>query len=174
MFRWIFLFGDKMRDRARRRRETATFSSGRRGEDLAHRYLQSKGYLVVARNFRTRTGSAEVDIIARKEDAVVFVEVKSRDSDDFGPPDRAVDQEKQLRIMKAAVEYLRRADVKNEQARFDIINIILSPKTVPNRSPNRPGARPVLRIRIRVTGLRRAPRASIEHIEDAFYFPRAV
>ena len=144
VFRWIFKIGDRMRDRARRRRETRTFASGRRGEDLAHRYLQSHGYLVVARNFRTRTGSAEVDIVARKDDAVVFVEVKSRDSAEFGPPDRSIDREKQIHIMKAAVEYLRRADVPNERARFDIINVIL-------------GGQP-----------------SIEHIEDAFYFPRAV
>ena len=133
-----------MRDRARRKREAATFASGRRGEDLAHRYLQSHGYLVVARNFRTRTGSAEVDIVARKADAVVFVEVKSRASTEFGPPDRSIDHEKQLHIMKAAAEYLRRADVPDERARFDIINVIH-------------GGKP-----------------TIEHIEDAFYFPRAV
>jgi putative endonuclease len=133
-----------MRHRARRKRETATFASGRRGEDIAHRYLQSHGYLVVARNFRTRSGSAEVDIVAHKADAVVFVEVKARDSNEFGPPDRGIDHEKQFRIMKAAVEYLRRADVPDERARFDVINIIL-------------GGEP-----------------SLEHIEDAFYFPRAV
>ena len=144
MFRWLLILGDRTRDRARRKRETATFASGRRGEDFAHRYLQSNGYLVVARNFRTRSGSAEVDIVARKADAVVFVEVKARGSDEFGPPDRGIDREKQLRIMKAAVEYLRRADVPNERARFDVINIIF-------------GSKP-----------------SLEHIEDAFYFPRAV
>jgi putative endonuclease len=133
-----------MRDRARRKQETATFSAGRRGEDLAHRYLQSHGYVIVARNFRTRTGSAEVDIVARKDDAVVFVEVKSRDSSEFGPPDRSIDKEKQLHIMKAAAEYLRRADLPEECARFDIVNVIL-------------GSLP-----------------SLEHIEDAFYFPRTV
>ena len=133
-----------MRDRARRKHGTSALASGRRGEDLAHRYLQAHGYLVVARNFRTRTGSAEVDIVARKDDAVVFVEVKSRGSAEFGPPDRSIDKEKQLHIMKAAAEYLRRADVPDECARFDIINVIL-------------GGQP-----------------SIEHIEDAFYFPRAV
>lgn len=144
MFHWILKLGDRLRDRARRNRQTATFASGRRGEDIAHRYLQSHGYLVVARNFRTRTGSAEVDIIARKDDAVVFVEVKSRSSLNFGPPDRGVDHEKQLRIMRAAAEYLRRADIADECARFDIIDVMLDG----------------------------APR--LEHIEDAFYFPRAV
>ena len=144
MFVWMFKLGDRLRDRGRRRRETATFAAGRRGEDLAHRYLQSHGYIVVARNFRTRTGSAEVDIVARKGDAVVFVEVKSRQSEEFGPPDRGVDEEKQLRIMRAASEYLRRVDVPDERARFDIINVILG-------------------------GAHR-----LEHIEDAFYFPRAV
>lgn len=144
MFRWIFKLGDRMRDRARRKGETATFASGRRGEDLAHRYLQARGYRVVARNFRTRTGSAEIDIVARKEDAFVFVEVKSRDSADFGSPGRSIDKEKELRIMRAAAEYLRRADAAQEQARFDVVNVIL-------------GGQP-----------------SIEHIEDAFYFPRAV
>ena len=144
MFHWLLILGDRTRDRARRKRETPTFASGRRGEDLAHRYLQSHGYLIVARNFRTRTGSAEVDIVARKADAVVFVEVKSRESAEFGPPDRGIDREKQFRIMKAAAEYLRRADIPDERARFDIINVILGGEI------------------------------SLEHIQDAFYFPRAV
>ena len=100
--------------------------------------------MVVARNFRTRTGSAEVDIVAQAGDAIVFVEVKSRQSDEFGSPDRAIDHEKELRIMRAASEYLRRAGLHSDKARFDIVNVIL-------------GGKP-----------------SIEHIEDAFYFPRTV
>ena len=174
MLHWLYLLGDKIRDRARRGRETETFAAGRRGEDLAHRYLQSKGYLVVARNFRTRTGSAEVDIVACKDDAVVFVEVKLRGTDEFGSPDRAIDQEKQLHIMKAAAEYLRRAGANEESARFDIINIILSPKPTAKPAQNKGAPRAGLRVRIRIPGHRRAPRPAIEHIEDAFYFPRAV
>ncbi len=144
MIRPLLLLSDKLRDRLRRRRETVTFASGRRGEDLAHRFLQKKGYVVIARNFRTRTGSAEVDLIARSGDAVVFIEVKSRQSDEFGSPDRAIDQAKELRILRAASEYLRRAGLPEEAARFDIVNIVF------HRKP------------------------AIEHIEDAFYFPRAV
>lgn len=170
MFHWLYLLGDKVRDRARRRQETPTFASGRRGEDLAHRYLQRKGYLVVARNFRTRTGSAEVDIVARKGEAVVFIEVKSRETDDFGSPGIAVDEEKQLHIMKAANEYLRRSGIKEEQARFDIITIVMFPKPQQKKARERA----VVRIRFAIPAFKRAPRPAIEHIEDAFYFPRTV
>jgi putative endonuclease len=169
MIRWLWLLGDKLRHRARLRRETSTFAAGRRGEDLAHRYLQRKGYRVVARNFRTRTGSAEVDIVACKEDAVVFFEVKLRETDEYGSPGRAIDFIKQQHIMKAASEYLKRADIKPERARFDIINIVLDPVASELQKP-----RGVVRLRIRSPLFRSKPKPAIEHLEDAFYFPRTV
>lgn len=99
---------------------------GRRGEDLAHRYLRSAGYTVVARNYRPGGGQTEVDLVARDGDAVVFVEVKSRATDEFGSPDRAVGAEKRKHIMRAARAYATRAGIEWSQVRFDVISIVFS------------------------------------------------
>jgi putative endonuclease len=116
---------DRLRHAGRRRCTAADLATGRRGEDLAQRYLQQRGYTVVARNYRTRSGDAEVDLIARDGEALVFVEVKSRHSSEFGAPDRAVDREKWRHIVRAAREYTRRADFPWNRVRFDLVNVIL-------------------------------------------------
>ena len=100
--------------------------TGRRGEDLAHRYLQERGFTVVGRNYRARSGMAELDIIAREGGTLVFIEVKTRASVEFGVPDRAVDEEKRIRLFRGAREYARRAGVGWEETRFDIVGIVLS------------------------------------------------
>jgi putative endonuclease len=98
---------------------------GRRGEDIAHRYLQKSGMTVVARNYKPGEDS-EIDIVARQGDTIVFVEVKSRSSAEFGNPDRAIDQEKQKHIVRAARAYVRRAGINWDQVRFDVISVIFS------------------------------------------------
>jgi putative endonuclease len=105
-------------------RWTHDLSRGRRGEDLAHRYLRANGYTIVARNFRTRTGSAEVDLIAWDGPDLVFVEVKSRANEDFGAPDRAVDPQKQKNLISVATEYIRRRGIAWDLVRFDIVSVI--------------------------------------------------
>ena len=79
----------KLSDAARQLRERKLLSPeaalGRKGEDLAHRYLRSAGYTVVARNYRPGEDS-EIDIIARQKETLIFVEVKSRRSAEFGSP----------------------------------------------------------------------------------------
>jgi putative endonuclease len=99
---------------------------GRLGEDLAHRHLRRRGCTVVARNYRTASGSGEIDMIAWQGPTLVFVEVKTRSSAAFGEPDRAVDAQKRELLRRAAREYLRRADVGHEKARFDVVSIVLS------------------------------------------------
>jgi putative endonuclease len=120
----------KLSDTARQLRERRTLSPeaalGRRGEDLAHRYLRNAGFRVVARNYRPNEGEAEVDIIARDGDTVVFVEVKSRTSADFGAPDRAIGGDKQKNIVRAARSYATRAGITWSQVRFDIISIVFT------------------------------------------------
>ena len=119
----------KLSDAARqqRQRQTLTQSAalGRRGEDLAHRYLQKNGFTVVARNYKPGADS-EIDIVARRGDLVIFVEVKSRTSADFGSPDRAIDQEKQRHIVRAARAYVNRAAIEWNQVRFDTISVIFT------------------------------------------------
>lgn len=81
---------------------------------------------MVARNFRARSGAGEIDLIARDGDTLVFVEVKSRRSEEFGTPDRAVDQEKRNTLVHTALEYARRAGVEWQQVRFDIVSVVFN------------------------------------------------
>jgi putative endonuclease len=107
------------------RRRSQPDDHGAIGEDLAHRYLQAHGCTVVARNYRTRSGSGEIDLVARHGDTLIFVEVKTRATEEFGTPDRAVDPEKQSRVQRAARDYVRRAGANWEQTRFDIVSVLL-------------------------------------------------
>ena len=126
MLSLLYRLSDRVRDRARRRRMNADLAAGRRGEDLAHRFLRRQGFTVVARNYRARSGSGEIDLIGWERDCLVFVEVKSRATDEFGSPDRAVDSEKQARIGRAARDYARRAGADWGCVRFDIVNVLLT------------------------------------------------
>ncbi|MEW4565630.1 YraN family protein [Bremerella sp. JC770] len=98
-------------------------SLGDRGERFACRFLRRQGYTIVARQDRTRLG--EIDIIAVQKRTIVFVEVKTRAGDDKGLPVDAVNQEKQQRLTRAALAYMRRHDLLgNCAARFDVIAIV--------------------------------------------------
>ena len=103
---------------------------GRRGEDLAHRYLRRAGFTVVARNYRTRSGTFEIDLVAWERETLAIVEVKSRSTDEFGAPDRNVDLEKRRRIVRAARDYARRAEVPWSRIRFDIVTVLFKGKAV--------------------------------------------
>lgn len=126
MLSLLYRLADRLRHRARVRRAHPDFAAGRRGEDLAHRFLRRQGYTIVARNFRPRNGAEEIDLVAWERDLLVFVEVKSRASDEFGTPDRAVDPEKQDHLVRAAGEYARRAGVDWDHIRFDIVGILFT------------------------------------------------
>ncbi|MEO7144326.1 MAG: YraN family protein [Bryobacteraceae bacterium] len=138
----LYQFADRVRHRARQRSWSADLAAGRRGEDIAHRYLDRKGFTVVARNFRTRTGHAEIDLVAWDDETLVFVEVKARHSADYGPPDRAIGQEKERHLLQGALEFSRRIDVPWEHVRFDVVNVILStpPAVMHIRDAFRPAA----------------------------------
>ena len=99
---------------------------GRVGEDLAHRYLRSRGCTIVARNYRPRSGHGEIDLVAWLEGRLLFVEVKTRATADFGPPESAVDSEKRQSLRYAARDYARRAGVEWPRVRFDIVSVVLS------------------------------------------------
>lgn len=98
-------------------------SLGQRGETLACRYLRRRGYTIVARQDRTRLG--EIDIVAVQQRTIVFIEVKTRTADEKGSPTDAVNAEKQERLTRAALAYMRRHDLLgNCAARFDVIAIV--------------------------------------------------
>lgn len=94
---------------------------GKLGEDLAVNYLIEKGYEVLERNWRNI--HKEIDIIARDGKFLVIVEVKTRQTDEYGNPDTAVTRKKQRLLISAANAYLSRNNMDIE-TRFDIISIV--------------------------------------------------
>jgi len=77
---------------------------GRWGEGAAADYLETKGYVILARNFRTEHG--EVDLIARQENVLVFVEVKARSSNRYGYPEYSVSPKKRMHLLSSAEKYI--------------------------------------------------------------------
>ena len=122
----ILQFSDWLRHVARKRRWSSTLALGRRGEDLAHRYLRAQGFTIVARNYRLASGDAEADLIAWEGDTLVFVEVKTRESANFGPPERAIGEEKHRHLMRIAREYTRKTRTPWSRIRFDVVSVVLA------------------------------------------------
>ena len=96
---------------------------GKRGEDLALRFLKRNGYKIIERNYVCKMG--EMDIIAQEKDTLVFVEVKTRTSLDFGPPQLAVNSTKQRQLSKVALNFLKEKRCEDVKARFDVVAIVL-------------------------------------------------
>ncbi len=104
---------------------TARQLSGRDNEIRAADYLKRNGYRIIERNYRIRMG--EIDIIAMDQDTLVFVEVKSKTSSAFGGPKDAVTFQKQRRISKTALQYLKMMHQSHVRARFDVVAITSGP-----------------------------------------------
>ena len=96
---------------------------GKLGEDAVAKFLETQGYKILARNFRIR--SAEIDIIAQKDDVIVFVEVKARSDIRHGLPSEAVTVRKQKKIIEAAGVFLQDENFSECACRFDVIEIYL-------------------------------------------------
>lgn len=111
---------------------------GRIGEELAIGFLLKKGFEILETNWRFQ--HLELDIISRDEDTLVFVEVKTRKTDFFGPPEDAVSKQKIARLFNAAEAYIIEKDYLGD-SRFDVVSIILP----------------------------YGKKASIEYFQDAFY-----
>jgi putative endonuclease len=94
---------------------------GHKSESVAIKLLISKGYRILAKNYRTKLG--EIDIIAKERDAIVFIEVKARHSHRFGHPKFAVTAKKQKKISMTALSYLKATNQMNCKARFDVVAI---------------------------------------------------
>lgn len=96
-------------------------SLGRRGEDAAARYLRRLGYKILARGELALPG--ELDLVALDGQTIVFVEVKTRAGRDKGLPAEAVDAEKQRRLTRLAITWLKRRGLLDRPARFDVIAV---------------------------------------------------
>lgn len=117
--------------------------SGDAAEAAAEKLLKEKGCRVLGRNFRVREG--EIDLIVRDADAVVFVEVRAKRSENFGTPAESVTPAKQRRIVRAAEQYLaRHPKYRKHPLRFDVVGVRLDSHGKP---------------------------ADIEHLADAFGAP---
>jgi putative endonuclease len=95
---------------------------GRRGERVACRFLLRHGFDVLARRFRGRSG--ELDIIAFEHETLVFVEVKTRSSRDFGEPWEFVGWRKQQILRRTAEEFIVKHDLGQYGYRFDIVSVV--------------------------------------------------
>jgi len=111
---------------------------GKLGEDIATEYLVKQGYFIIARNWTFE--KAEIDIIASKSNTIVFVEVKTRATDDFGLPQEFITKGKILQITKAANAYIEQENIETP-VRFDAIGVVKNSQV-----------------------------CDIQHIEEAFYF----
>ncbi len=112
---------------------------GMQGEEIAARYMVEHGYTVLDRNWRS--GHKELDMVARRDDTLVFLEVKTRCGRRFGNPQDAVDVRKIMRTVNAADAYIRHHALDMD-VRFDIFTVVFENGTY-----------------------------TTEHIEDAFYPP---
>ena len=104
----------------------ATKKLGNAGENLAATFLENHGYKILEKNYRIRT--AEIDIIAEKDGAIIFVEVKTRSNIRKGTPAEAVNLRKQKKIIEAASVFLQDENFCECACRFDVIEIISAGK----------------------------------------------
>jgi putative endonuclease len=102
---------------------------GRQGEAAAKRFLKQQSFKILYRNFKTRRGD-EIDLVCRdrREQVLVFVEVKTRTNEFFGTPGQAVNWRKRAAIVRAAKEWLRLLDLPDVPFRFDVVEVVAEPE----------------------------------------------
>ncbi len=96
---------------------------GQMGERAARKHLKKQGLKFLTANFRTPRG--EIDLVFRDGDCLVFVEVKTRSSEEWTRPAAAVDQERRGRLTRAGLDYLRLLHNPQVKLRFDIVEVLL-------------------------------------------------
>lgn len=101
--------------------DRSNVARGSWGERVAATEYERRGFEAVARNWRSSTG--EIDLVVHRHGLYVFVEVKARRTDNFGPPALAVGGPKQRRIRRLAIEWLRANGVSAMEIRFDVVAI---------------------------------------------------
>lgn len=99
---------------------------GKKGENLAEKFLFQQGLKILSRNYRTSQG--ELDIIAQSRQEIIFVEVKTRSSQKFGSPVEAVNHRKQEKLKQVAQAYLTAHRLENCPIRFDVVAIEVFPQ----------------------------------------------
>lgn len=102
-------------------KDLTRIKTGKKGEDLAVVHLQQLGYRILERNYRCPLG--EIDIVAKDKNTIVFVEVKSRRTEEFGDPELAVGKTKQRKMTLVSLYYLAQKKASPVQARFDVVAV---------------------------------------------------
>ncbi len=100
--------------------------TGAIGEQLARRYLEQKNYEIVEQNFRCSIG--EIDIVARDAGFLVFVEVRTKRSRQFGTPEESITLTKQAKLIELAETYLQKREISNEDWRIDVVAVEIGPR----------------------------------------------
>ena len=109
--------------------------TGRAGEDAAAALLQSKGLILLVRNWRQ--GSLELDIVAEEGDTLIFVEVKTRAADGLQRPHEALTAAKRSLLTRAATRYLMEHNLWHRPCRFDLVSVVVRGReTVAEHIPN--------------------------------------
>ena len=101
-----------------------TRSLGAKGEKAAEAILRKNRYRILERNYSCRFG--EADLIAEDSGTIVFIEVKTRMSGRYGPPEISVTPRKQRRYVKVALHYLQQKDTPDVRVRFDVVSVLMS------------------------------------------------
>lgn len=97
---------------------------GQLGENIAREYLEKKGYNIIEQNYKTKY--AEIDLVAKKDDVLIFVEVRSKTGEQFGSPEDTINREKKRRLKMNSKGYVYRVKWK-EGYRIDAICIVFNP-----------------------------------------------
>ena len=105
--------------------------TGNKGEEAAYFYLREKGYVIIARNYRSPRSRSELDLVGWDGDTLCFIEVKTRSTRGIIPAEFAVDAEKQHDLSQVAREFLRKIK-SNPPARFDIVSVYWSKENGPD------------------------------------------
>jgi putative endonuclease len=121
-WRWL----ERRRAHLARRRLTPAHALGRIAEDLACHYLEQRGYIVIDRNWFDRKSLSEIDIIARHEGHLVFVEVKARTTDEFAAPETALHAVKRAALLRGIAAYSARAKTPIAGVRFDVVTVVFT------------------------------------------------
>ncbi|MGB9602746.1 MAG: YraN family protein [Limisphaerales bacterium] len=114
---------------------------GIHGEKAAKKYLKSKGLKFLTANYNS--GRGEIDLIFRERDCLVFVEVKTRSSEEWTRPSKAVDARKRRLISLAAMDYLKLLKNQNIKFRFDIVEVLVTQNNKISQIRHLPSAFPL-------------------------------
>jgi putative endonuclease len=104
--------------------KTKRSKTGQIGESIAKKFLQKKGYKIIFQNFRTKY--SEIDLIAEKKDMLVFIEVRTKTSEQFGSPEQTINKKKISRLIRAAQSYASNHKYLGS-LRIDAVCVVFNP-----------------------------------------------